>query len=169
MGFFQNVKQAPPDPILSLTAAYRDDPRKEKVNLGVGIYMDEELNAPVLKSVKKAEEALLLSEKTKEYLSIVGDSLFLEKSGELIFGEHLWTEERKRIVACQSLGGTGALRVGGTFLKEELNGAVAIPDPTWPNHKGVFLSCGLKVVNYPYYDFLSHEIDFEALCTFFRV
>lgn len=163
MSFFEHVPLAPPDPILSLTAAFLNDPREEKVNLGVGLYKTENLTTPVLSSVKAAESALIDLEKSKEYLPIDGDALFLERMGILVFGEGNWSNEKQRIVAIQTVGGTGALKIGGTFLKEEAEQAIWISTPTWPNHRGVFLSCSLAVETYHYYDMKSHQIDFDRM------
>jgi aspartate/tyrosine/aromatic aminotransferase len=152
MGFFEHVPFAPADPILGLTAAFLGDEREDKVNLGVGLYKTEDLKTPVLQCVKTAEVALLRREKSKGYLPIDGDRAYLDGIGELVFGERAWTKEKERIAAFQTVGGTGALKIGGTFLKEEGGFPVWISAPTWPNHFGVFSHCGLSVQSYPYYD-----------------
>lgn len=163
MSFFEHVPLAPPDPILGLTVAFRSDPRETKVNLGVGVYRNENLHTSVQESVKEAEEFLLKTEKNKEYLPIDGERLYLEQMGSLVFGKENWIEEKGRIACFQTVGGTGALKTGGTFLKEEANGGVWIPNPTWPNHRGVFTHCGLKVEEYPYYDKQGRCFDFEKM------
>jgi aspartate/tyrosine/aromatic aminotransferase len=163
MSFFEKVPLIHPDPILGLTVAFHKDPRKHKVNLGVGLYKTEDLQTPVLASVKAAEAFLLDSEKSKEYLPIDGDHHYLEMMGSNVFGKEVWTKEKNRIAAFQTVGGTGALKIGGTFLREETGASIWISNPTWPNHKGVFSDCRLKVESYPYYDTKSHKIDFEGL------
>lgn len=168
MSFFENVALAPPDPILGLTAAFLSDTRENKVNLGVGLFKTENLNTPVLSSVKAAEAALLDLEKSKEYLPIDGDALFLDMSGALVFGERNWGQEKERIVSFQTVGGTGALKIGGTFLKEEAERPIWISTPTWPNHRGVFVSCGLAVESYHYYDMKTHQIDFNRMLACFE-
>ena len=168
MSFFDRVPLAPPDSILGLTATFLKDPRKNKVNLGVGLYKTEDLRTPVLESVKAAEEALLKSENTKEYLPIDGDPLFLEKMGELVFGEAKWSKEKERIAAAQTVGGTCALKIGGAFLKEEAESPIWISTPTWPNHRSIFLSCGLAIENYNYYDAKSHRVDFNKMVACFE-
>ena len=168
MVFFDRVSLAPPDPILGLTAAFRKDLRKNKVNLGVGLYKTEDLKTPVLNSVKTAEQMLLSSEKSKEYLAIDGEWLYLDQMGSLVFGEEFWTKQKGRIAAFQSVGGTGALKIGGLFLKEEVDHPIWISTPTWPNHRGVFLSCKLHVENYPYYDIKNHRTDFAAMLACFE-
>jgi aspartate aminotransferase len=168
MSFFEKVALAPPDPILGLTVAFHRDPRKEKVNLGVGLYKTADLRTPVLGSVKSAEIFLFDLEKSKEYLPIDGDRHYLETMGALVFGREIWGKEKNRIAAFQTIGGTGALKIGGTFLKEDAEHPLWLPSPTWPNHRGVFTNCGLKVDNYPYYDMKDHKIDFEKLAACFE-
>ncbi len=166
MPFFDRVPLAPPDPILGLTASFNADARPGKVNLGVGLYKDEELRTPILQSVKMAEAALLKNETHKEYLPIDGDPELIVQIGGLIFGEKLWKSAHARIAGFQAVGGTGGLKLGGTFLKEEAEAPVYIPVPTWPNHRGVFLSCGLKVEPYPYYDTHRHELVYNEMVAF---
>jgi aspartate/tyrosine/aromatic aminotransferase len=163
MSFFKDVPLAPSDPILGLTSAFQKDPRKNKVNLGVGLYKTADLKTPLLNSVKAAEAELLKLEKSKEYLPIDGDPLFLETMGALVFGESKWANQKQRIAAFQTVGGTGALKIGGTFIKEELKSSLVISNPTWPNHRGVFISCGLSVENYYYYDMQAQKADFHKM------
>jgi aspartate/tyrosine/aromatic aminotransferase len=163
MGFFEHVPLAPPDPILGLTAAFLGDTRENKVNLGVGLYKTEDLRTPVLECVKMAEVTLLRREKSKGYLPIDGDRLYLDGMGELVFGEREWSEQKGRISAFQTVGGTGALKIGGTFLKEEGDHPLWISMPTWPNHFGVFSHCGLQVESYPYYDSTNHKISITEM------
>jgi aspartate/tyrosine/aromatic aminotransferase len=168
MSFFDEVPLAPPDSILGLTATFLKDPRKNKVNLGVGLYKTEDLKTPVLESVKAAEAALIDTENTKEYLPIDGDPLFLDKMGGLVFGKEKWQKEKERIASAQTVGGTCALKIGGAFLKEEAEGPIWISSPTWPNHRSIFLSCGLPVENYNYYDAKSHQVDFARMVACFE-
>jgi aspartate/tyrosine/aromatic aminotransferase len=165
--FFSHVTESPSDPILGLTAAYQADPRPNKVNLSVGIYKTADQKTPVLACVKEAEKILLSEEMTKNYLPIEGDPAFLEKVGELIFGPSLYPTLSKRICSFQSLGGTGGLRIGAEFVRQEIGQAIYISDPSWPNHKGVFSQCGLKVQVYPYYDTVKKEVAFEEMIQFF--
>ncbi len=163
MSFFEHISFTPPDPIFGLTIAFQKDPRKNKVNLGAGVYRTEELLTPVLASVKTAEIYLLNTEKNKEYLPIEGDGQFLELMGELVFGHKKWSSEKQRIAAFQTVGGTGALKIGGTFLKEEIKTSLLISTPTWPNHFGVFSSCGLHIENYPYYNIKTHRLEWKEM------
>lgn len=165
MSFFEKVPLAPPDPILGLVSAFRNDPREIKVNLGVGLYKTENLKTVVQESVKRAEAFLLEDEKSKEYLPIDGDMFYLDQMGKLVFGAGLWSSEKERIASFQTVGGTGALKIGSTFLKEEVDHPIWIPHPTWPNHRGVFSHCGLKVQEYPYYDKKNCSFEFEKMRT----
>jgi len=163
MSFFDHVPLMPPDPILGLGAAFRADPRKEKINLSIGVYQTEDLKTPILHSVHAAELHLLESEQTKEYLPIDGSRLFVEKTGELLFGGALWHTEKTRIYGTQTVGGTSALRTGGEFLKQEGLSHMVVSIPTWPNHHGVFTRCGMHVGTYTYYDREEERLHFEAL------
>lgn len=157
--FFENITLAPPDAIFGLQAAFQADPRKNKINLSIGVYKDRKLATPILHVVKKVEEDLLHTEKSKEYLPIDGDKRFLEHSGKLVFGEG-WNQ---RIAAVQSVGGTGGLRIGGDFLQQAGAEEIYIPQPTWPNHPAIFKRCRLKVAAYPYYDKEKRKIDLSSL------
>ncbi len=124
------------------------------------------LRTPIMQCVKQAERALVESEPNKEYLPIEGHKALVEKVGEMIFGPLFWKKERSRIAGFQTIGGTGALKIGGTFCKEEVNHPVFIPLPTWPNHRGVFSGCDLSIESYPYYDAKTHKLAFEAFLAF---
>ncbi len=166
--FFHNITPAVLDPIFGLTVMYDADKRPDKINLGVGQYRNDQLITPVLESVKLAETFLLREEESKEYLPIAGDSAYLNKVGALVFGEFFWAGEGKRVCAVQTVGGTGALRVGGEFLKQEVGERVAISDPTWPNHRGVFTRCGMTVEAYPYYDIRTNHLEFDRMLQYLK-
>jgi aspartate/tyrosine/aromatic aminotransferase len=166
--FFHHIAPASPDPIFGLQVEFEADRRPEKVNLSVGVYKDDRLQTPVLEVVKEAEAVLIQEELSKNYLPIGGRVQFLQKVGALVFGDVFWAAERARICGVQTPGGTGSLRIGGEFLKQEVGDRVAISDPTWPNHKAVFERCGMKVVHYPYYDQHSHRVHFERVCQYLR-
>ncbi|MFS8564209.1 MAG: aminotransferase class I/II-fold pyridoxal phosphate-dependent enzyme [Rhabdochlamydiaceae bacterium] len=117
---FKHITEAPADPIFGLIADFCADPRPTKVLLCLGVYMDEKGGVPILQSVKKAEKNLVAREETKTYLPIEGEKNFLNKIGGLIFGDFVWLKQRECIAAVQTPGGTGALRVGGEFLKKRL-------------------------------------------------
>ncbi len=166
--FFHHVTPAVQDAIFGLTVVFDADQRPDKINLGVGQYRNDELMTPVLESVKLAETFLLREEESKEYLPIAGDPVFLNRVGALVFGEFFWAAEGKRVSGVQGLGGTGALRIGGDFLKAEVGERIAISDPTWPNHRGVFASCGMKVETYPYYDIRTNTQTFDRMFQYLK-
>ena len=168
MVFFEKVSLVPPDPIFGLTTAFQSDPRKTKVNLGAGVYKNEQLVTPILSSVKQAEAFLTETEMSKEYLPISGDQNFIDQIGQLVFGSDFWTASSDRVASFQTPGGTGALSIGGDFLKKEINAPLFLPNPTWPNHKNIFNALGFNVGVYPYYDFDQHVVQFEKTLSFFK-
>ncbi len=149
--FFEHVGSQPVDPVLEIGRMWAKDPNSEKINLGIGIYLDEKGKCPVLKAVKEAEEFLIENEVSKTYLPIEGDHDFLEETKKLLF-----LENAPLVTAAQTLGGTGALRVLADYLRLEWNHPIYVSDPTWANHHGVFKAAGLEVRTYPYYDRTTH-------------
>ncbi len=166
MSFFSHIEAVSPDLIFGLQAAFNADPRPFKVNLSVGVYKDEHLKTPILDCVKKAELELFELEKTKAYLPIDGDSVFIDHAALLVLGEHLFKSLEDVICGAQVAGGTAALRIGAEFLKEEAYSPIFIPRPTWPNHEAVFKRAGMKVEHYPYYDEELHKVNFASLYAF---
>jgi len=163
---FESIEMAPPDAILGLTEAFKKDPRPGKINLGVGVYKNEKNNTPVFKSVKKAEERLLLEETSKTYLPISGAPEYGQAVQRMVFGADSEIVQSKRAVTAHTPGGTAALRVAGDFVKKMMpNARIWVSNPTWENHVGVFRSAGLEVMNYPYYDADNKCLAFEAMCT----
>ncbi|MFZ0564736.1 MAG: amino acid aminotransferase [Chlamydiales bacterium] len=159
MAFFKNVKPAPADPILDLTRAFAADKRENKVNLGVGAYKTIDLEPLILSSVKKAEALLLERETSKDYLPIEGFKKYLQASKELIFGSSVSSDH---VVSVQSVGGTGALRVGAIFLKQQGCSTVSISVPTWGNHPRIFKQAGFEVKTHSYLDVKGLCFDFES-------
>ena len=163
---WQHIKAAPADSILGLTDAFRKDPSENKVNLGVGVYKDEEGRTPILKCVKTAEKRLLEEERTKSYLPISGDPVYAAEVQKLLFGESGEVITSGRAVTAHAPGGTGALRVGGDLLKKFYPDArVWMSNPTWANHKGVFKTAGFELVEYDYYSPENKAVDFDAMVT----
>lgn len=163
---FEKVVAAPADPILGLTEEFKKDPRTEKINLGVGIYKNEAGETPVLTTVKKAEAALLESEKTKSYLTIEGTAEYGLAVQKLLFGDESEIVTQKLAKTAQAPGGTGALRVAGEFIKRQIGDVkVWISNPTWANHHGVFNAAGLETTQYSYYNAETKDKDFAAMLT----
>lgn len=161
---FENITAAPADPILGLADLFRNDSRENKINLGIGVYMDETGNTPVLTSVKKAEQQLLEQEKTKNYLSIDGIPAFARCTLEMLFGKESSVISEQRARTAQTPGGTGALRVAAEFIAHQTDAKrIWVSNPSWPNHRGVFSASGLEVCEYNYYDAENHKLDFSAM------
>lgn len=150
------------DPILSLMEVYQQDTRADKVNLSIGIYMDEHGKVPVLPSVVTAEKALLAENAPHSYLPMEGHPLYRKAVLELLFGVH--PECQEHIALIQTLGGSGALKEGADLISHFFpNPLIWIPDPTWDNHIGIFEGAGFTVCRYPYYDPATKGLAFDAL------
>ncbi|KAI0891320.1 aspartate aminotransferase [Annulohypoxylon nitens] len=155
-----SVPQGPP---VSVTEAFKADSFKEKINLGVGAYRDDQGKPYVLPSVRAAEDTVISKRLNKEYLGITGLPEFTKAAAELAYGKG--SSALERLAITQSISGTGALRIGGAFLSRWFPGAKAIyiPTPSWANHKAVFSDSGLKVEQYRYYDKNTIGLDFEGM------
>jgi len=155
---------APRDPILGLIEAFNADTRSTKVNLGVGVYYNEEGRIPLLRAVVEAEHARIAAHAPRGYLPIEGIAAYDAAVQKLLFGNDSPLIAEGRVVTTQALGGTGALKVGADFLKRLLPDAVvAISNPSWENHRAVFGAAGFEVVEYSYFDPATHGVDFEAM------
>jgi aromatic-amino-acid transaminase len=163
------VPMAPRDPILGLTEAFNADRNPKKVNLGVGVYYDDEGKVPLLECVRRAESMLLAQAAPRAYLPIDGLPAYDRAVRELVFGADCPALREGRIVTVQTLGGTGGLKVGADLLRRIAPQAdVWISDPTWENHRGLFENAGFTVGAYPYYDDKTHGLKFEALLASLR-
>lgn len=161
---FAAVTPAPPDPILGLSEAFRNDPRPGKINLSVGVYQDEAGETPVLASVSEAERRLLEAERTKAYKPITGDPRLADLVHRLVLGPDHTLADEGRLVTAHTPGGTGGLRVVGDFLAQNALGVTLwMSDPTWANHPAVFEAAGVKTRTYPYYDPVTRGLDFDAM------
>ncbi len=161
---FQTVTPAPPDSILGLTEAFKQDPNPHKINLGVGVYKDASGNTPILASVKQAEERLLKAEKSKTYLPIEGPAAYNAAVQAMIFGAQHEIVAGKRAATAQAPGGTGALRMAAdTLARLNPQTRVWLSDPTWPNHPSIFQAAGLAVLTYPYFDAKHNSVKFDAM------
>nr|WP_205389947.1 amino acid aminotransferase [Xanthomonas citri] len=164
VSFFANVEQVPGDPILGLTEAYNADSRPNKVNLGVGIYYDENGRIPLLRAVHKIEQQLAQDAKPRGYLPIDGLAAYDKATQELLFGADSALVTSGRVATSQTVGGSGALRVGADLLKKLLPTAtIAISNPSWENHRAVFGAAGFEVVDYTYFDAAIHGLNFDGM------
>jgi aromatic-amino-acid transaminase len=153
------VPMAPSDPILGVTEAFVADQNPRKVNLGVGVYYDDEGRIPLLECVRHAESERLKSAPHRGYLPIDGLAAYDRAVQQLVFGA-----VRDNIVTVQALGGTGGLKIGADFLKTFYPGAqVWISEPSWENHRQLFEAAGFTVSAYPYYQAKTHGLDFAGM------
>ncbi|NMG53878.1 amino acid aminotransferase [Aromatoleum aromaticum] len=161
---FAAVEMAPRDPILGLNEAFNTDTRTDKVNLGVGVYYDDNGKIPLLAAVKAAEKARLEAMPPRGYQPIEGAPAYNNAVQNLLFGKDSALIANGQVVTIQALGGTGALKVGGDYLKR-LNPAatVYISDPSWENHRAIFESAGFAVDTYPYYDPATRGVNFAGM------
>ena len=160
MSLFSAVEMAPRDPILGLNEAFNADTRTRKVNLGVGVYCNEEGRIPLLRAVIEAETIRAAEHASRGYLPIDGIAAYDQAVQKLLFGAESPLLAAGRVITTQAVGGTGALKIGADFLKQLQPGAVgAISDPSWENHRALFETAGFPVQNYRYYDAASHDVN----------
>ncbi len=158
------IGMAPKDPILGVTETYVADRNPKKVNLGVGVYTDDDGKVPLLECVREAEDVGVSSGSPKSYLPIDGLAAYDNAVKELIFSKESIALKEKRIVTVQAIGGSGGLKIGADFLRQICPGATAwISDPSWENHRALFEGAGFPVKAYPYYDPKTHGLNFEGM------
>ena len=161
---WKDIEAAPADAILGLTEAFKKDTNPKKVNLGVGVYKDDDGATPILDCIKKAERLLVDQQSTKGYLPIPGDAEYGLGVQKLLFGEDNDVIQSKRASTIHSPGGTGGLRVGADLIKKfKPEAKIWVSTPTWANHKGIFTAAGFLIEDYPYYDQDTKNVDFEAM------
>ncbi|MBP0595285.1 aspartate/tyrosine/aromatic aminotransferase [Paraburkholderia sp. LEh10] len=161
---FEHIDAYPGDPILTLNENFAKDPRNDKVNLSIGIYYDDEGRLPVMRAVREAETQLLAELGPKPYLPMAGFAQYRDAVQSLVFGDDSPARAEGRIATVQTLGGSGALKVGADFIKRYFPGSqVWVSDPTWENHRFIFERAGFAVSTYPYYDEASGGLKFEAM------
>lgn len=169
---FAHIQMAPPDPILGTTIAFRKDTSPDKVNLGVGAYRDDNGKPYIFPAVAEAERRIAADASLNhEYLGIDGLESFCSLSRGLILGDDCPAIAENRVVSCQALSGTGALRLGAEFISwflKEQTPAVLVSNPTWGNHLTLFRKQGLNVVEYPYFHPPTRGLDFEGMMNSLR-
>src|SRR5688572_11544581 len=167
MSLFSFVEMAPRDPILGLNEQFASDPNPNKVNLGVGVYYDENGKLPLLECVKAAEQQMAEAAKPRGYLPIDGIAAYDVAVQGLVFGASSDVVKARRVATVQAIGGTGGLKVGADFLQQVSPGAkLLISAPSWENHRALFTRAGFEVGEYPYYDPALRDaggIDFDGM------
>ncbi|MDD3784933.1 MAG: aspartate/tyrosine/aromatic aminotransferase [Hydrogenophaga sp.] len=164
MSLFSAVEMAPRDPILGLNEQFAVDPNPNKVNLGVGVYFDDNGKLPLLQCVQVAEKALVDQANARGYVPIDGIAAYDNAVKALVFGADSDVVKSGRLATVQAIGGTGGLKIGADFLKKiNPNAKVLISDPSWENHRAIFTNAGFEVDSYRYYDAANRSIDFEGM------
>lgn len=158
---FEQLTELSGDPILRLIGLYRDDPRPDKIDVGVGVFRDPQGNTPIMRAVREAEQRLHDSQTTKSYVGIAGDPIFDDAMVDLVFADSV---DKGRIRAVQAPGGSGALRISADMLHKAMpNKTVWVSDPTWGNHTPIFEAAGFKVKTYPYLNPETKMVDEEKV------
>jgi aromatic-amino-acid transaminase len=170
MSLFTAVEMAPRDPILGLNEQFNADTNPHKVNLGVGVYYDDNGKLPLLECVQAAEKQMMEAPKARGYLPIDGIAAYDSAVKNLVFGAESEPVKSGRVATVQALGGTGGLKVGADFIRK-LNpkAKVLISDPSWENHRALFSQAGFTVESYPYYNAAKRGIDFDGMLTALNV
>ena len=164
MSLFSAVEMAPRDPILGLNEQFNADPNPNKVNLGVGVYFDENGKLPLLHCVQAAEKTMMDKPSARGYLPIDGIAAYDSAVKSLVFGPDSEPVLSGRVATVQAVGGTGGLKIGADFLRHVSPAAkVLISDPSWENHRALFSHAGFKVGTYAYYDSQAHAVDFAGM------
>jgi aromatic-amino-acid transaminase len=164
MPLFDAVEMAPRDPILGLNEQFNADANPAKVNLGVGMYYDDNGKLPLLQCVQEAEKRMAAQPAARGYLPIDGIAAYDRAVQDLVFDAGSDAVRGGRIATVQALGGTGGLKIGADFLHKINRGArVLISDPSWENHRALFTEAGFEVQTYPYYDAAAQGVDFPAM------
>ena len=164
MSLFTAVEMAPRDPILGLNEQFAADTNPSKVNLGVGVYFDDNGKLPLLECVQAAEKAMMDKPTARGYLPIDGIAAYDAAVKGLVFGAESDVVKSGRVSTVQAIGGTGGLKIGADFLKKISPAAkVLISDPSWENHKAIFTNAGFEVGTYAYYDAVNRKVNFEGM------
>ena len=164
MSMFSAVEMAPRDPILGLNEQFNADPNPSKVNLGVGVYFDDNGKLPLLQCVQAAEKAMMDKPTARGYLPIDGIAAYDAAVKGLVFGVDSEPVKSGRVATVQGIGGTGGLKIGADFLKKlNPSAKVLISDPSWENHRALFTNAGFTVETYRYYDAAKRGVDFDGM------
>ena len=161
---FERLDRLPPDPILGLMAAFRADSDPRKVDLGVGVYRNDQGDTPVLQAVRKAEQAVLARQPTKSYVAAAGNPGFNQSMERLVLGDDHPALKGGRVRTIQAPGGCGALRLGAELIRvASPESVVHVSTPTWANHIPLLSGCGLKLERYPYFDITTGGVKFDSM------
>jgi len=165
---FETLSELPEDPILGMAKIVRQDARKEKIDLSIGIYRDQNGLSEPMAVVKAVEREMAHQTHSKVYLPIEGDAGFIQSTAELLWGSRLYQNHQERIVGIQTVGGTSAIALAAEFFYQVATKKVYVSNPTWPNHFGIFKRAGFQVETYPYYDMKSPSVKFQEMIDFLK-
>ncbi len=158
---FETLKEQPADKILALMQMFKEDPRADKIDLGVGVYKDASGHTPIMAAIKDAEKLLWEQETTKTYVALAGDPAFSDAMVSLVLGDAV---ARSKVAAVATPGGTGAVRQAFELAKmANPDARVFVSDPTWPNHLSILKHLDIPVVNYRYFDGETRGVDFDGM------
>ncbi|ETW13432.1 aromatic amino acid aminotransferase [Roseivivax marinus] len=158
---FEQLQEQPADKILALMQAFREDPREDKIDLGVGVYKDANGNTPIMRAIKDAEKRLWEEETTKAYTGLAGDPLFAERMSRLVLADAV---EADAVSAVATPGGTGAVRQAFDMVRlANPEVRVHVSDPTWPNHLSILKHMGIPAIPYRYFDSETGGVDYEGM------
>lgn len=161
---FEHVAPYAGDPIFKIAAQFQADPREQKVNLTIGLYFEDDGSVPLLAATQVAEQQFAEQKQARTYLPMEGLASYRDAVQRLVFGEDSEAYQSKRIATIQTLGGTGALKVGGDLLHQGYpDSQMWVSNPTWANHHDIFGGCGIKTNKYRYYDAQTQAVDFEGM------
>ena len=158
---FETLKEQPADKILALMQMFKEDPRADKIDLGVGVYKDASGHTPIMAAIKDAEKLLWEQETTKTYVALAGDPAFSDAMVSLVLGDAV---ARSKVAAVATPGGTGAVRQAFELAKmANPDARVFVSDPTWPNHLSILKHLDIPVVSYRYFDGETRGVDFDGM------
>ena len=158
---FETLKEQPADKILALMQMFKEDPRADKIDLGVGVYKDASGHTPIMAAIKDAEKLLWEQETTKTYVALAGDPAFSDAMVSLVLGDAV---ARSKVAAVATPGGTGAVRQAFELAKmANPDARIFVSDPTWPNHLSILKHLDIPVVNYRYFDGETRGVDFDGM------
>lgn len=158
---FETLKEQPADKILALMQMFKEDPRADKIDLGVGVYKDASGHTPIMAAIKNAEKLLWEQETTKTYVALAGDPAFSDAMVSFVLGDAV---ARSKVAAVATPGGTGAVRQAFELAKmANPDARVFVSDPTWPNHLSILKHLDIPVVNYRYFDGETRGVDFDGM------
>src|SRR5450830_461363 len=161
---FEHIDTYAGDPILTLNETFMKDERPDKVNLSIGVYLNEEGKLPLMRAVRQAEIFIAAQADNRPYFPMEGSLHYRNSAANLIFGKDHRVLQQGLLANVQTVGGSGALKVGADFLARYFpKSSVSIGRPTWDNHYAIFAGAGMRINEFPYYDANTRSVDFSSM------